>query len=176
MHLARAHQGLGDLEAALESQQAAVDIGRKEYGIENRYTLTAEMGLARVLLATGQLEAAYEHAVFALENIRKVAEADSPRVAAGLQMVGGIQKERGNLAEAERLMRQAVGIRRESLGGEHPLTAWSEVQLAEVLMERGRKDEAVILASAGLRVLERRFPAGHARVATAREVAGRRGR
>lgn len=74
------------------------------------------------------------------------------------------------------MMRQAVGIRRESMCAEHPLTAWSEVQLAEVLMERGRKDEAVVLATAGLGVLERRLPVGHARVVTAREVAGGLGR
>ena len=85
------------------------------------------MHMARALLEMGRVDEAYEIASSALVNIRKVAEADSPRVASALQMVGVIQKERGNLGEAEKLMGQAVGIRRDRFGGEHPVTAWGEV-------------------------------------------------
>ncbi|MEN8006336.1 MAG: serine/threonine-protein kinase [Candidatus Krumholzibacteriota bacterium] len=176
MHMARAYQGLGDLEAALEAQQAAVEIGRAEFGVENRFTSTAELGLAQVFLKMGRVDEAFVTASSALENIRKVAEADSPRTASGLQVVGVIQKERGNLMDAERLMRQAVGIRRDRLGAENPLTAWSEVQLGELLLENGRREEAFKLAKGGLGVLERRLPAGHTRVLGAQEIVGKFGR
>jgi tetratricopeptide (TPR) repeat protein len=176
MHTARAYQGLGDLDAALAAQRRAVEIGWAEFGAENRFTSTAELGMAKILLAMGRVDEAYATASSAMENIRKVAEADSPRLAAGLQVMGVIQKERGNLTEAERCMRQAVVIRRDRLGGEHPLTAWSEVQLADLLMQNGGREEAHLLVSSGLEVLRSRLPAGHSRIVLAQEVTGRLGR
>ena len=65
MHMARAYQGLGDLEAALVEQEKAVEIGQEQYGPENLFTATAELGLARILLKMGQVDEAYEVAVVA---------------------------------------------------------------------------------------------------------------
>jgi hypothetical protein len=108
--------------------------------------------------------------------MRRSAPKDSPRLAGSLQMMAAIHRERGENAEAERLLRQAVAIRRDRLGADHPQTAWTEVQLADLLLDRGGQDEAVVLAGAGLAALERRLPSEHHKVATARATLARANR
>ncbi len=176
MHRARALQGLGDLAAALAEQQKAVAIGRTEYGAENVFTATTELGLARILLKLGRVDEAYATGTAALENMRQVAETGSPRVAGGLEMLAAIHRERAEYTEAERCYRQALQLRLERMGAEHPATAWTEVQLAELLLERGSREEAAGLAEAGLRILQKRLPADHQRVVRARTVAARSAR
>jgi serine/threonine-protein kinase len=176
MHLARAYQERGDLEAALTEQQKAVAIGRKEYGSENVFTATTEMGLARILLQMVRMDEALATASTAMENLRRVSEPGSPRLAGGLELLGAIHLKRGEFTEAERSYRQALGLRKDRMGTEHPLTAWTEVQLAELLLERGSRKEAAGLAENGLRILQRHLPDGHRRVARARAVAARSAR
>jgi len=176
MHLARSHQGRGDFEAALAAQERAVDIAHAAFGPENVFTATAELGLARIFMQMGRLDAADEHAAVAVASMRRLVPGDSPRLGGALQVQGEIHRRRGEVVAAERCLRQALGIRRDRLGAEHPLTAWSEVQLADLLLERGGREEAAVLAGAGVAVLERCLPADHTRVVAAREVVGLAGR
>jgi len=175
MQMARAQQGLGDLDAALASQRRAVAIGTAAYGPENLFTATASMGEARILLAMGRKDEARDVGAAALAAMRKTATTDSPRLAGALQQMGSIQRERGETAEAERLMRQALAIRRDRLGPDHPVTGWNEVQLADLLVARGDREEARTLARAGLDALARRLPADHFKVAEGRATLTRAG-
>ena len=65
--------------------------------------------------------------------------------------------------------------RGDRLGADHPQTAWTEVQLADLLIERGGLQEAAVLAGTGLVVLERRLPPDHDKITTARSVVRRTG-
>ncbi len=102
--------------------------------------------------------------------MRRVVAADSPRVGAALLVMGRIHQARGEYMEAERCLRQALAIRRDRLGADHPSTAWTKVTLAELLIERGGRQEAGELARSGLQTLERRLPTDHTRLITARYV------
>ncbi len=70
-------------------------------------------------------------------------------------------------------MRQALAIRRDRLGSDHPATAWTKVLLAEVLLDKGRRPEAAELSAVGWRELSRRLPDEHERVVRARQTAER---
>ena len=51
--------------------------------------------------------------------------------------------DQGRLAEAERLQRETLPIARSVLGSDFPLTGWTSIDLARVLVRRGKHDEAL---------------------------------
>ena len=61
-----------------------------------------------------------------------------------------------------------------TVGAEHPITAWAEVQLAEVLTERGGRGKRLCWWMLGWGFW-RGLARGHRRVVEAEEVAGRLG-
>jgi serine/threonine protein kinase/tetratricopeptide (TPR) repeat protein len=72
-----------------------------------------------------------------------------------------LHKYRGRSAEAEQVSRQAVAMRRDLLGAQHPHTASSVRQLADILSGRGQYATAVPLYRESLRVQTATLPRGH---------------
>ncbi len=72
-----------------------------------------------------------------------------------------LHKYRGRSAEAERVSRQAVAMRRDVLGVRHPQTLSSMRQLADILTARGEPAAALPLYRDALRVQTEVLPKGH---------------
>ena len=65
-----------------------------------------------------------------------------PQTLVSMNNLGLLLEQRGNLAGAEALWREALQGRREVLGESHPNTVASREGLAAFLEEQGRPDEA----------------------------------
>ena len=72
-------------------------------------------------------------------------------------------------AAAEALLREAVAIRRLSLGPDHPYTARAESQLGDCLARQQRTGEALPLLRHGAAILRARLGDDHAETRRARQ-------
>ncbi|RME85316.1 MAG: tetratricopeptide repeat protein, partial [Zetaproteobacteria bacterium] len=100
------------------------------------------------------------------ELIRQEAADDRALVAKSLDDLARVLHERGDLAEAERLHREALMIRKEAYGDRHPDVARSLNNLANVLYQRGDLAEAERLYREALEVLKAVHGDRHPDVAT----------
>ena len=82
--------------------------------------------------------------------------------------LAGIARRHGDLAEAERLYRQALGIKERLLGPEHPEVATTLNNLAVVCRRRGLLDEAEALYRRAIDILARTVEPTHPALATSR--------
>jgi serine/threonine-protein kinase len=169
MHMAGCLRSLDRLPEARARQEEALGIAMKHFGPENVFTATNELGLAGILLDQGDLEEATRRTDAGIGVVRRLLGDDSSRLAGALQLRGEIHRVAGELAEAEKLLRRTLELRVDRLGPRHPTTAWTRVQLAEILDETGRKDEARTLLEQAREVLEEVLPAEHKRVQEVRE-------
>jgi tetratricopeptide (TPR) repeat protein len=82
---------------------------------------------------------------------------DHHKFAEDLACLAAVLAGRGKLGEARELLEQALVIRRESLGDDHPVTAVTKHQLATVLRRLGERDQAERLYREAAGSLSRRF-------------------
>ncbi|MEZ4387264.1 MAG: serine/threonine-protein kinase [Candidatus Krumholzibacteriia bacterium] len=173
MHMALCLLASDRLAEAREVQERALAIAQLQFGPENEFTATNELTLARILLAQGNLDGARERADAGLATMRRQVREQNPRLAAAMLVCAQVDQAQGRWDSAERRMRRALELRRQILGERSPTTAWNEVQLAELLLERGQKAEAAELAGNSLAVLQTMLPADHERVRSARDALAR---
>ena len=142
----------GDARAAEASYREALAIWHT-LGDDDRPDFASAMrGLAETLLAQGQLDAARSTAEQALAWQRRMLRPWHPALATTLAVLGRIVEVRAPAA-AEPLLREAVEIRRASLGPDHPYTARAESQLGECLALLQRTGEALPLLRHGAEIL-----------------------
>jgi len=72
-----------------------------------------------------------------------------------LHALSGVLSQQGNFAEAERLLRQSLDIKRRTIGEDNPSYAASLANLAGVLAAQGRGAEALPVAERAVAVLAR---------------------
>jgi tetratricopeptide (TPR) repeat protein len=118
--------------------------------------------LAALQQAAGDREAALASYRQALSKEEAGSGSDHPRVAAHLNDIALLVDPK----DAEPLLRRALAIRQKSLGGEHPESAVTMSNLANVLLAGGKLIEAERLQRQALRVLENALGTAHPRVAT----------
>ena len=124
---------------------------------------TRDQVTARDLLATGTA---------GVEQI-----ADQPIVQAQmLDALGRVNDQLGRFAEAERMLRRALELRRAHLGPDHMDVAATLGNLSNVLSEMGRIDEALQLANEALAIQRRTFGPRHPNVALALSMVAARTR
>ena len=70
--------------------------------------------------------------------MRRLQDDNSTRLAGALEVRGRVYRAAGDLDEAERYLRQGLAIRSRVQGDDNPATAWSRVELAQLLQEQGR--------------------------------------
>jgi tetratricopeptide (TPR) repeat protein len=92
----------------------------------------------------------------------------SVRLLHGLHGLGTLLSHRGEHAEAERLLRQALAIRRSATGPDHPSVADELQNVAQALMRQGRLKEAEALSREALERSRRALGDRHGTVINAR--------
>jgi non-specific serine/threonine protein kinase/serine/threonine-protein kinase len=171
-----AYAGVLLREAALRRDQgnydAAAEIGREavatlakaiaagDDSLEDART-DAELELAEILRLGSRLEEAAPLAGQALSRV----EADSPRSAThvtALFMVGRIHAARGEVAQAEPLLRHALALQVDLEGESSEDTVDARNGLAELLVVAGKTDEAETLLRANVEATRRIYGDRHA--------------
>jgi len=95
---------------------------------------------------------------------RRTLGASNLRLVHGMNNLATLLSTKGRHAEAERLLRQVLDLRRHALG-DHPSTAESMDALARELGREGRFEDAIALHREGLALWRRLLGPGHAAVA-----------
>ena len=70
-----------------------------------------------------------------------------PNLGLGWNYNGWLHYRLGRFAEAEQEMRNALALRIQGYGERHPITAGAQASLAYILLNRGKADEALVLAA-----------------------------
>jgi ATP/maltotriose-dependent transcriptional regulator MalT len=93
-----------------------------------------------------------------------------PSIATCLASLARLKMAEGELAAAERLVREALQMVRETAGDEQPVFAHNSTTLAEILIATGRFEAAEETARAAERLYDTLLPVEHWRRAVARSV------
>ena len=127
----------GQYKAAEASLNESLALFQKELGAGHVSTGKAWFALAQNSFNAGDLRKARTQIANALRIERGVLDADNPILADTLSMQGQIQQGLGQLAEAERSLREAVSIYQKAFKGPHYLIGIAEVYLAMIESQRG---------------------------------------
>lgn len=133
----------GQFAAAEASLQESLELFQKELGPGHLYTGKAWFALAQNSFNAGDLPKARTQIANALRIERGVLDRDNPILADTLSMQGQIYQGLGQLAEAERSLREAVAIYREAFDGPHYLIGIAEVYLGLIESQRGATSAAL---------------------------------
>jgi tetratricopeptide (TPR) repeat protein len=165
--LARALRVAGKLDEAESPLREALRIHSLRFGASSARTLPIRAELVAVLARLGRDSEAIAGAREAADIADRAFEAESPRAAAAAHLLAWtLARCGGDLAEAERLARSAVGL---VPRGPAPAEAvrWG-LTLADILRRRGRLDEArSALDEAAAKIAALPEPAGAAMVVAA---------
>jgi serine/threonine protein kinase len=114
------------------------------------------------LRALGDYDAAETQIRAALLARQELLGPEHVDVAQSLNLLGLLERDRRNLAEADRLLREGLALRRRLLGGAHPDVALSLGNLASVLCLAGHSDEAESALRDALGIRIERYGERHA--------------
>ncbi len=111
------------------------------------------------------------------EGARRIERSDASSLAGQpeikatmLHTIGAVLRQLGRHEEAERLLKQAVALRTEALGGQAADTLDSQYELLQTLRSLDRRDEALALAATVIAGREAVHGARHPKVAEALQV------
>ena len=127
--------------------------------------------LANLHGAVGRIDVAMGHVQQALDRLRRLG-GDHPDTMVALQHLAFLQQHQGDLVSAEASFRESLDRRRALYGEGHPLVAWAEVDLAWVLHDQRRDQEAAPLLEHALPVLRDRLGERHVYVSEAMQRLG----
>jgi len=127
----------GQYKAAEASLNESLALFQKELGAGHVSTGKAWFALAQNSFNAGDLRKARTQIANALRIERGVLDADNPILGDTLSMQGQIQQGLGQLADAERSLREAVSIYQKAFKGPHYLIGIAEVYLAMIESQRG---------------------------------------
>lgn len=111
-----------------------------------------EQTLGSVYQRLGKLDRADTLFERALAIRRAHVAPDDPEIARGLVALGRLRTDQARLEEAERLLREGLGIASRALPADHPTVVEASVALAEALQRRGAYGEAVQRLDAVIRL------------------------
>ncbi|WP_296600364.1 toll/interleukin-1 receptor domain-containing protein [Phenylobacterium sp.] len=127
----------GQFEAAEDSLGESLQLFQKELGVNHVSTGKAWFALAQNSFNAGDLPKARTRIANALKIERRVLDPDNPILGDTLSMQGQIYQGLGQMAEAERSLREAVAIYQQAFKGPHYLIGIAEVYLALIESQRG---------------------------------------
>lgn len=145
----------------VETRRELVDnlsLARDLYGEQSDMVANIHVDLADAAQDMGDYRVSGEHYRAALAIMARVAGARSLDYARVLNNYAALADERGDAAEAERLWRQALSIRREHLDPEERRVLRVESALGRLLARAGRGEEARPLVERALAVWRARYP------------------
>jgi tetratricopeptide (TPR) repeat protein len=150
----------GDLADAEANLIEGEGLYRKLYGPEYLAIYDNIRLQAQVAYLNGDYQSAKKKIDLALDNYRKNSSPKNISFATALTIKGLVLNKLGKPAEAEKLLREAVRLRSESLPPDHFMTAFTRGALGECLTTQKRYDEAETLLVASYTSLVK-SQAGH---------------
>lgn len=144
-NLAQMLQVQGRLDEAQPLLEQCYDMYRQKYGDDAPDTLVTLGQLASLLQARGQFDKAEPMMRQALAGLQKGGHADDPYTLQQMHNLANLLfecEDKDKLAEAERLYRQTLDIRRRVLGEAHPDTRQTANGLLALLQRAGKQAEA----------------------------------
>jgi serine/threonine protein kinase/tetratricopeptide (TPR) repeat protein len=152
----------GDDAAAVPLYQEALRISRKVNGESSFRAALALNNLATSYLSTGDIDKAQSLYSQAIEILRRLPDPESQSLlATSLQNFGVNLKTKGQYAEAEPYLREAISLRRQILGEKHPYVALTQIHLADLFYLRGDYSQAEAEIRAALEIQKQSLPSGH---------------
>lgn len=145
-NLASVAQSLGELETSEREHRKALAIRERVLGPDHRDVAQSHNNLANTLTKLGRPAEALVHARAARDIWATSVGPRTVLTATATAVMGHAERALGNLVEAERLYREALGIRLEVRGPDHEDVTRVLGDLARVMVQRGRVDEAIALA------------------------------
>jgi eukaryotic-like serine/threonine-protein kinase len=132
---------------------------RAALGPDNKRVVRSLINLATVMKRAGRLDEAQQTYEEALPRFSKAYGPNHPDTAQATALYGSfLLKNRHDYAAAELQLRRALSIQLSQLSDDHPNIADTRLWLGEVLLERGRLDEAQTLLLRAQQVYEKNFP------------------
>ncbi|MGN7918297.1 tetratricopeptide repeat protein [Lysobacter sp. 22409] len=154
--------GLGRVAETRRELVENLSLARDLYGEQSDMVANIHVDLANATQDLGDYRQAGEHYRAALEIMAVVAGERSLDYARILNNYAALSLERGDLAESERRLRQALSIRREHLAPDERRVLRTENGLGLVLARGGRNEEARSLVERSASVWRRRYGEDHA--------------
>ncbi|HZZ68679.1 MAG TPA: toll/interleukin-1 receptor domain-containing protein [Phenylobacterium sp.] len=133
----------GQFAAAESSLSRSLALFQQALGPNHLSTGKAWFALAQNSFNAGDLAKARVRIANALRIERAVLDADNPTLGDTLSMQGQIYQGLGLLPEAQRSLREAIGIYRKAFNGPHYLIGIADVYLGLVQSQRGDTTEAL---------------------------------
>ncbi len=163
LELAMSTLEAGDrLEAEAIVAKNARDIAMQQ-GVDSAAYAAAEFDHAHILIALGDLRRGAE-AIRRAAKVPATNSAEQKLRLTYLMNLGEALLHLGSLDESEEVLRQGLAEREELYGPEHPGTAFGLEPLADLLLSRGKLEEAQALADRATTLF---WLSGHPRVAQA---------
>jgi non-specific serine/threonine protein kinase/serine/threonine-protein kinase len=149
----------GAIEAAEPLLRRALDLRRRLYG-PSAATAALLNNYGKLQLQSGHVGEAVMLLAEAAEMGARFAGVGSMHHVAALSGLADAQLLAGDLAQAERLARQAIAAADQHLGRDHPGTASPRLSLARVHAARGERTQALTLLAAVDTLAAKAGPAG----------------
>ena len=151
----------GDYTAGKPVAEQALDKAKLLYGDRHYSTIVAYYDLGTIYQKLGQ----FDLAVKMLEAVKSLGEKalnkDHPLVANAYNNLGNLYSEMGSMYDSEEHYRKSIDINRRIFGGNDIETITSVANLATLLIQNGRYEEAMPLVESTLEQRLAIFPESH---------------
>lgn len=138
----------GDLDAALDAGEQALDIAEQTFGPAHLYTIQALTHLADVRAAAGDVLNAESLLNLAAERAATSLGENHPETVAINDSVASLYADSNRLQDALDLREANAKSLADSLGPDHPMTLAENLERARLLSQLGRFDDAADLLDA----------------------------
>lgn len=169
--LGRCHRLLGERDQARALFQRSLELRRaaRGGGVEEAESLS---DLALLQADAGAVDEAVAGLRLALDRLRVATGERHPLGVTIWRSLGGLHRQRSEVAQAEGAYRQAMDIALSLYGSQHPATIEVQRQLGALLVDLGRLDEAERTVTLAMQQLRERFGERHPDVASTYQSLG----
>jgi tetratricopeptide (TPR) repeat protein len=161
----------GDLSGAEKAYRESLDMNRKLLGDKHPEIAVGMGNLAFVLFARGDSQAAMQMMRDSIDISRQASDRSLDVAGSGTSLAYWLTAA-GEFDEAAALLEEALAIRRQKLGADHPQVASTLTVQANLLVARGAFADGLAAAGDALAILAPALPPDHWQIAMAKNVAG----
>ena len=158
--LGHALRGAGELSRAERFGREAIELARNLWGDDHKRTADYKYHFGDTLMDIGKYSEAEELFLDVLEFNRR---ADEERVPTSLHTLSWVAQARGDLANAERYLRDYLGLSGDGIS--RSALAHAKNSLAAILRKQARYEEALTLCRESLSLVRQYMGVGHPREA-----------